>query len=242
MRTLKLIVEENCKRFADNCTVTLTENNAVDEKGNRKMPQIVGPMIETESVNRNGRVYPRQMMEQCVKSYIADRIKPGKYRSYGELGHPEGVEINLHRWSHYITELNWQDNLVIGKAQLVDTEYGRIAETMLRNGMDVGVSTRGLGALDESRMVEVGNQSGNLVTEYEMVAVDIVADPSAPKGFVEGIMEGRSYVIEGGKYTERSLDRSVKAFESLGKSLKSLPKKDIDGYLINKIEEFLKNL
>lgn len=242
MRKLKLIVEDNSKKFANDCTVMLVEGEGLDENGNRRMPQIIGPMIETEAVNRNGRVYPKQMMEQCVEHYIADRIKPGKYRSYGELGHPEGVEINLHRWSHYITELNWQDKLVIGKAQLVDTEYGRIAETMLRNGMEMGVSSRGLGALDESRMIERNGQQGSLVTEYELVAVDIVADPSAPQGFVEGIMEGREYVIEGGKYSEASLDRSVKAYENMTEALKELPKKDVDKYLINKVEEFFKTL
>ena len=242
MRKLKLIVEDNTKSFADNCTVTLVEGEQLDENGQPKMPQIYGPMIETEAVNRNGRVYPKQMMEDCVKQYIADRIKPGKYRSYGELGHPEGVEINLHRWSHYITELNWNGNLVMGKAQLVPTEYGRVAETMFRCGMEMGVSSRGLGALDESRMIERNGEAGNLVTEYELVAVDIVADPSAPKGFVEGIMEGREYVIQGGKYTEASLRRSVEAYENLEKSLKDLPKKEVDSYILGKLEDFFKTL
>ena len=242
MRKLKLIVEDHTKNFSDNCTVTLVEGEQLDENGNKKMPQIVGPMIETESVNRNGRVYPKEMMESCVEHYIADRVKPNKYRSYGELGHPEGVEINLDRWSHYITELQWQGNLVIGKAQLVPTEYGRIAETMLRCGMDMGVSSRGLGALDESRIIERNGQQGSLVTEYELVAVDIVADPSAPQGFVEGIMEGREYVIEGGKYTETSMERSVKAYENLDKALKTLPRKDVDGYILGKVEDFFKTL
>lgn len=242
MKKLKLIVEDYSRTFNDNCTVTLIEGEQMDENGLRKMPQIIGPMIETEAVNRNGRVYPKSMMEQCVSQYINERIKPGKYRSYGELGHPEGVEINLHRWSHYITELAWQGNLVIGKAQLVDTEYGRIAETMLKNGMEMGVSTRGLGALDESRIIERNGESGNLVTEYEMVAVDIVADPSAPRGFVEGIMEGKEYIIEGGKYTEMSLKNSLDAYGNFEKSIERLPKKDVDEYLVKKLEEFFKSL
>lgn len=242
MKTLKLIVENNSQRFSDDCTVTLCEADSFDDAGSRKMPQIVGPMIETESVNRNGRVYPKEMMEFCVEQYKADRIKHGKYRSYGELGHPEGVDINLHRWSHFITELNWQGNLVIGKAQLVDTEYGRIAETMIRNGMEVGVSTRGLGALDESRLIERNGQRGNLVTEYEMVAVDIVADPSAPKGFVEGIMEGKEYVIQGGLFTEKTIHRSVRAYDELEKSLETLPNRDVETYMCNSIKKFLQNL
>jgi len=232
MRTLKLIVEGSTK-FENSCHVELFEGK--DAEGKKKMPCIIGPMIETESTNRNGRVYPKMMMEQCVQKYIQERLQPGRIRSYGELGHPEGVEINLHRWSHFITELNWQGNLVIGKAQLVDTEYGRIAETVLRNGLQLGVSSRGLGSLDESG-------GGKLVNEYELIAVDIVADPSAPKGFVEGIMESKEYVISGGAYTEASLERSIKAYKNIENALKDMPKKDVDGYILNKIENFFKNL
>lgn len=232
MRTLKLIVEGS-QKFDSDCRVELVENT--DPKAPKKMPCIIGPMIETDSTNRNGRVYPRAMMEACVQKYMTERMQPGKLRSYGELGHPEGVEINLHRWSHFITDLNWQNNLVVGKAQLVDTEYGRIAETVLRNGLQLGVSSRGLGSLDESN-------GGKLVNEYELIAVDIVADPSAPKGFVEGIMESKEYVISGGAYTEASMERSVKAYENLKKELANMPKKDVDNFVLGKIDNFLRNL
>lgn len=241
MKTLKLIVEDASK-FRDNCTVSLVEGDAKDEMGNRRMPKIKGPFIETEAVNRNGRIYPKEMMGAVVEQYINDRIQPGKYRSYGELGHPEGVEINLHRWSHYVTLLEWADNLVIGEAQLVDTEYGRIAETVLKNGMEMGVSTRGLGALDESRLYQIGEDEGQMVTEYEMVAIDIVADPSAPKGFVEGIMEGKEYIISGGHYTECTLRGSEKAYTKLESGLKSLPKKDVDEYMLGQLANFFDNL
>jgi len=232
MRTLKLIVE-GLQRFDNECTVELVESK--DPSTPKKMPCIIGPMIETDTTNRNGRVYPRQMMEACVQKYLQERMQPGRLRSYGELGHPEGVEINLHRWSHFITELNWQNNLVIGKAQLVDTEYGRIAETVLRNGLQLGVSSRGLGSLDESN-------GGKLVNEYELIAVDIVADPSAPKGFVEGIMESKEYVIAGGKYTEATLAKSVKAYEDLTEALKNMPRKDVDAFLLEKLNKFFETL
>lgn len=242
MKKLRLFAEDLSRDFSENCEVTLIEGNQVDENGQRRMPKLRGPMIETEAINRNGRVYPKEMMEESVKHYIADRIKPGKYRSYGELGHPEGVEINLHRWSHIITELNWQDNLVIGEAQLVDTEYGRIAETMVRSGMHCGMSTRGLGALDETRRYVIEGREADLVTEYEMVAIDIVADPSAPKGFVEGIMESKAYIIEGGKYSEISLDKTVRAYEKLEEGLKSLPTKEVESHIKTQLEDFFKNL
>jgi hypothetical protein len=241
MKTLKLIVEDASK-FRDNCIVTLVEGDMKDEQGNRRMPKIKGPFIETEAVNRNGRIYPIDLMKPVIEQYVTDRIIPGKYRSYGELGHPEGVEINLHRWSHYITALEWADNLVIGEAQLVDTEYGRIAETVLKNGMEMGVSSRGLGALDEARLYERNGMEGQLVTDYEMVAVDIVADPSAPKGFVEGIMEGKEYIISGGNYTECSLRKSEKAYSNLSEGLSTLPKKDVDDHLLNSLNNFFKDL
>lgn len=238
MRTLKLIVEDS-RKFDDNCSVTLCENA---DGSKDKMPMIKGPMIETESVNRNGRVYPKDMMLKSVEQYIQDRMQEGRLRSYGELGHPEGVEINLHRWSHYITNLEWNGNLVVGSAQLVDTEYGRIAETVLRNGLQLGVSSRGLGALDEYQPVMREGKEGKMVTEYELVAIDIVADPSAPKGFVQGIMESKEYIISGGHYTEMSVRRSEQAYDNLQEALKTIPKKDRDEYMLKKLSEFLKNL
>lgn len=233
MQTYKLITEASSPNF--NGIEKITES--VDSNG-EKQHYIEGIYIQTEKKNRNGRIYPKSLMEKCVSSYISDRMSvPNKLRSFSELGHPEGVEINLHRVSHLITELKWAGNDVIGKAKLLDTEYGRIAKSLLLSGGQLGVSSRGLGNVQEDR-----GQSAALVTEYELIAIDIVADPSAPDGFVDGILESVNYIRNGGKYTPESLSRSGKAYSELGKSLESLPKHDRDAYLVSCLKDFFKTI
>lgn len=229
---MKLITEGNFPNFNGVKDVLIKE----DKNTGRHETRIEGIFIQTELENRNGRIYEKAKMEEAMSRYVEDRMKSGsKYRSFGELGHPEGVEINLHRVSHYIESLRWQGNDVIGVAKIIDTEYGRIADTILREGLQLGVSSRGLGELDQT-------SGSNRVVEFELIAVDIVADPSAPQGFVEGILEGKEYIIEGGKYTEISMTRSVHAFEMLEKELKTLPARDKNDYLRNSLKNFFKNL
>lgn len=230
---MKLITEANSPNF------NAIQEVITEEKEGKKQSIIVGPFIQVEVQNRNGRVYPRQMMERAVESYIKERMSGKKYRSFGELGHPEGVEINLHRVSHIITELNWEGNNVIGRAKiLTDTEYGRLADTFLRNECQLGVSSRGLGNLQE----DTGTGGSKLVEDFELLAVDIVADPSAPQGFVEGILEGKEYIIQGGAYTEESVRNTIKAYNKFEESLKTLPKKEINEYIIGQIKNFLETL
>lgn len=230
---MKLITEGNFPNFKGIVDTLIKE----DKETGRRETRITGPFIQTEVQNRNGRVYDKTKMQEAVNRYIEDRMQPGsKFRSFGELGHPEGVEINLHRISHYIESLEWRGSDVYGVAKTIDTEYGRIANTILREGLQLGVSSRGLGELGN------GPKGENLVIEFELIAVDIVADPSAPQGFVDGILENKEYIIEGGKYTEKSLERSTRAFSNLEKDLKSIPRHDKDQYLINKIRNFFQNL
>lgn len=231
----KLITESNAPNF-DSGIDKIYE--AVEANGD-KSHYIEGIFIQTEKPNRNGRIYPKTLMEKCVEAYVADRMKtPGKYRSYGELDHPTDISINLHRVSHLITELKWVNNDVIGKARLLDTEYGRIAKSLLLGGGQLGVSSRGLGNVQEG----AGSGKSALVNEYELITVDIVADPSAPDGFVNGIMESIDYIKVGGKYTPASLKRSDSAFNTLKESLSSLPKHDRDAYLTEVVKKFLKNI
>jgi len=232
----KLITESNFESIGKFLYEEYTNDTGVKVKS----PTIEGIFIQTEKKNRNGRVYPRSLMEKCVQAYVADRFpneKTKKWRTFGELGHPEGVEINLHRVSHIITDMKWNGNDVIGKAKILDTEYGRIAESILKADGQLGVSSRGLGNVQEAH-----GQDAALVTEYELITVDIVADPSAPDGFVDGILESVNYIRSGGRYTPESFARSGKAYDNLNKALSSLPKHDRDLYLVSCLKDFFKTI
>ena len=232
----KLITESNFESIGK----FLYEDFTTDSGAKVKSPTIEGIFIQTEKKNRNGRVYPRSLMEKCVQAYIADRFpneKTKKWRTFGELGHPEGVELNLHRVSHIITDMKWVGNDVIGKAKILDTEYGRIAESILKADGQLGVSSRGLGNVQEA-----SGHDAAMVTEYELITVDIVADPSAPDGFVDGVLESVNYVRTGGKFTSESFARSGKAYENLNKALASLPKHEKDSYLVSCLKDFFKTI
>jgi hypothetical protein len=230
MRYHKLIVENRFEDSNDGGILKVfTEDAKVGEKPS--LAKFEARLIQTEIDNRNGRNYPKRVMVPVVEKYVRDRIVPGAYRSYGELGHPEGVEINLDRVSHIITEMRWEGNDVLGKSQLLDTANGRIADTILRSNCKLGVSTRGMGALDEEF-----SGPGDKVVEFDLVAIDIVADPSAPQGWVRGICENRQYIIDDGRYQAVQ----AKAYENLDKTLSSLPKKEVDKYLTEALKKFFK--
>jgi hypothetical protein len=250
MKIYKLITEANSPNFKAIKDVVIREEVAADGK-KKSITEIVGPFIQCNVKNRNGRIYPKELMVQCVQKYVNDRMTGNKLRSYGELGHPEGVEINLHRVSHMITELRWEGDDVVGRAKIIDTEYGRIADTILKSDGQLGTSSRGMGALNspsqqnpklyEDAVSKFGSDA-NIVTEFELIAEDIVADPSAPEGFVQGIYENREYIISGGAYTESSLRRTEKAYKNLDESLRSMPKNDRDAMFIKLAEKFLNDL
>ncbi len=222
----------------------ITESNTIQKvlleetkDGKAKMAKFRALAIETDIQNKNGRLYPYQMMVPVVQNYIRDRMKGGKFRSYGELGHPEGVEINPERVSHYLESLEWEGKNCWCNAQVMDTPMGRIANTFLQDDkLEVGVSTRGLGALDEDVHLPKAPEA-DVVGEFNLVALDIVIDPSAPHGFVKGIYESRQYIIEDGSYQPL-----VEAYENLDKVLSSMPKKDVDKYLSECLIGFFKNV
>ena len=163
----------------------------------KKTLYIQGPFLQTERVNRNQRVYRLPVMEREVKRYTENYINKG--RALGELGHPDGPTVNLDRVSHKIVELVQRGNDFIGKAQILPTPMGKIAESLLNSGVTLGVSSRGIGSVKPTRegYTEVG-EDFMLAT-----AADIVADPSAPDAFVQGIMEGKEWCWEGGMLRER---------------------------------------
>ena len=171
----------------------------VEEKDGKKDTYIKGVFLQTEITNRNGRMYKFGTMNREVQKYNEDFIKRG--RALGELGHPDGPTINLDRVSHKIVELQPEGHNFIGKAKLLETPMGKIAKSLLEEGVQLGVSSRGLGSLKKENAVSVVADDFVLST-----AADLVADPSAPDAFVEGIMEGREWTLVDGKIKEAQIE------------------------------------
>ena len=165
--------------------------------GGKKNLFIKGVFLQSEMVNRNGRLYPFNIMEKEVSRYNKDYVQKG--RALGELGHPDGPTVNLDRVSHKITDLKQEGKNFVGKAQILSTPMGKIAESLLKDGVTLGVSSRGIGSLkDNTKGYKEVGEDFMLAT-----AADIVADPSAPDAFVQGIMEGKEWVWDGGLLKER---------------------------------------
>ena len=158
-----------------------------EEKNGKKLLYIEGVFLQSELKNRNGRMYPFSVLDREVKRYNEEYIK--SKRALGDLGHPDGPTINLDRVSHRITDLRAEGNNFIGKAQILDTPMGNIAKNLLDEGVQLGVSSRGMGSIQKSEDCNVVADDFMLTT-----AADIVADPSAPDAFVNGIMEGKEWV------------------------------------------------
>ncbi len=160
-------------------------------KGDDKKLYIEGVFLQAELKNRNGRVYPFKVLEDEVERYNEEYVKAK--RALGELGHPDGPTVNLDRVSHRITSLKAEGNNFIGKAQILDTPMGKIAKSLLGEGVQLGVSSRGMGSIDRQ-------EDANYVMDDFMLATaaEIVADPSAPDAFVNGIMEGKEWVWNNG--------------------------------------------
>jgi hypothetical protein len=167
-----------------------------EEKDGKKTLYIQGPFLQAEVVNRNRRCYPIATMCNEVKRYTDAFVSTG--RALGELGHPDGPQINLDRVSHKIVELRQEGNNFIGKAQILSTPMGKIAESLLADGVKLGVSSRGMGSIVQRDGVNYVGEDFMLAT-----AADIVADPSAPDAFVNGIMEGKEWVWEGSVLREK---------------------------------------
>jgi len=216
---MKLIREEIEK------VEVITENN-----NGKKTLFIQGPFLQTEQQNRNGRVYRRNVMEREVKRYNESYIKKG--RALGELGHPEGPTVNLDRVSHKIVSLTQEGNNFIGKAQILSTPMGKIAESLLSEGVTLGVSSRGIGSVSRHRdgYMEVG-EDFMLAT-----AADIVADPSAPDAFVEGIMEGKEWVWEGSILREKKAEEIKSTIDTL------VGQKELEEHKLNLFNDFLNSL
>ena len=199
-------------------------------KGAKKKMYIEGVFLQGDIKNRNGRMYPVTTLAKEVGRYNESFVQKG--RALGELGHPEGPTVNLDRVSHKITSLRQEGNNFIGKAQLLETPMGKIAKSLIAEGVTLGVSSRGVGSLKED------NKGCKVVGEDFMLATaaDIVADPSAPDAFVSGIMEGKEWVWEGGILREQLAKQTEKRINTL------VDQKALEEHKLNLFNDFLLNL
>ena len=181
-----------------------TENDSlkclIEKKENGEKNYIIeGVFAQADKKNRNGRVYPKVIMEKAVAKYDKEQVK--KNRAVGELNHPEGPTVNLDKVSHLIKELKFEGNDVVGKAQILDTPMGKIVKGLLEGGVQLGVSTRGMGSLEQK------NGAMYVKDDFILSTVDIVQDPSAPEAFVNGIMEGVDWVWNNGVLTPQVIEK-----------------------------------
>ena len=168
-----------------------------EDSDGKKNHYIQGIFMQAEQKNRNGRVYKRGILENEVKRYNESFVR--KNRALGELNHPQGPTVNLDRVSHMIKDLKFEGNDCVGKAKLLDTPMGNIAKNLVKEGAQLGVSSRGMGSLEEKNGVNY------VKDDFMLSAVDIVADPSAPNAFVNGIMEGKEWVWDNGVIREKEI-------------------------------------
>ena len=189
-----------------------------------------GPFLEANVKNRNGRKYMQETLEREVKDFNESKIKT--HRSMGELDHPPEPTINLDRISHIITELNMDGNIGYGVAKLLNTPMGNIAKALVDDGIQLGMSTRGVGTLD-----------GDMVKDdYKLITVDIVADPSAPTAFVEGVLENRDYIVgENGEIVEAAV-KKLKADMDKATRQHMYSKSDVSEATLAYLDDFLSSL
>ena len=180
----------------------ITEAN----EGGGKNYKIRGVFLQADVKNRNGRVYPYPILQKEVARYNKEFIQ--KKRAFGELGHPDGPTVNLERVSHMITDLYADESNFLGEAKVMDTPYGKIVKNLIDEGAQLGVSSRGMGSLEPKSGAQYVRDDFYLAT-----AADIVADPSAPNAFVEGIMEGKEWVWNNGSLIEAQLQGMKKKFD-----------------------------
>lgn len=187
---------------------------------------IEGIFMQAEKENRNGRMYPRGIMEKELGRY-QDLIT--EKRSLGELGHPPNPSINLNQVSHLITSLRFEGNDVIGKAKILDTPMGKIAKSFIEEGVRLGVSSRGLGSLKEK------NGVNEVQDDFHLATVDIVSDPSAPDAFVQGIMESAQWILENGMWKPIQIENAQKQIRKASKANLNQAKLDV-------FEQFLRSI
>lgn len=200
----------------------------VEESEGKKVLFIEGPFLVSERTNKNGRMYKEETMRKEVGRYTEEYIS--KNRAFGELGHPDTPSINLDRVSHLIVGLRQEGNSWIGKAKILETPMGNIARSLIEGGAQLGVSSRGMGSLKAVNGINIVQDDFHLAT-----AADIVADPSAPGAFVQGIMEGKEWMLVEGIWTEVH-------YEEARREIKQASVKEIEQVSLRIFENFIKKL
>ena len=202
----------------------------VEERNGKKSMFIEGIFLQGDLKNRNGRMYPMETLRREVQRYTENHVNSG--RALGELGHPDGPTVNLDRVSHKIVSLKENGTNFIGKAKILSTPMGKIAESLINEGVKLGVSSRGIGSLKQTR------EGVNIVGDDFMLstAADIVSDPSAPDAFVEGIMEGKDWVWDGGILREKFAEKTYKQINTF------VDQKQLDEKKLDLFNDFLNNL
>ena len=193
-------------------------------KDGSKKYSIEGVFMSAEQKNRNGRIYPKAVMEGAVNKYNVEQVQKG--RAVGELNHPEGPTVNLDKVSHKIESLDWQGNDVVGKATILETPMGMIVKGLLDGGVKLGVSTRGMGSLVRT------NDAMVVKGDFLLNAVDIVQDPSAPSAFVNGVMEGVEWVWNNGIIEAQTI-------EKMETEIKKAPRADLYETQVREFKNFL---
>ncbi|OUW42792.1 primosomal protein [bacterium TMED181] len=196
-------------------------------KNGGKQHVIEGVFMQADKKNRNGRVYEKSILESAVKKYIDEQVSKG--RAVGELNHPDGPTINLDKVSHKITELRFEGSDVYGKASILKTPMGQIVEGLLDGGVKLGVSSRGMGSLEQK------NGTSYVGKDFMLATVDIVQDPSAPGAFVNGIMEGVNWIWDNGIFVAEDL-------EKIETEIKRTPSKHLAEAEIKAFKNFLSKL
>lgn len=212
----------------------LTEES---EKGDKKY-FIEGVFLQGNLKNRNGRVYPMEILDKEASRYSKNFIE--QKRAFGELGHPDGPTINLERVSHMITSLHKENDNYIGKAKIMDTPYGKIVKNLIDEGAKLGVSSRGIGSLEEKSGTNYVKDDFQLAT-----AADIVADPSAPDAFVNGILEGKEWVYQAGLLVTKNTlaaEEMVEEAQKEVRKIRSVDPRRIEENAIRAFSRFIQNL
>jgi hypothetical protein len=200
----------------------------LEEENKPKQYFIEGIFMQSERKNKNGRIYPLDVLEKEVNRYVKEYVEPK--RAFGELGHPDGPTVNLDRASHMIHSLQKEGKNFIGRAKILDTPNGKIVKNLIDEGAKLGVSSRGMGTLKPESKAQIVQSDFYLAT-----AADIVADPSAPNAFVEGIMEGREWIWDGGLLREQDVERARN-------NIRSAASKELEEVKLTEFKNLLSNL